>query len=334
MSTPTAPTKNANHTPPTVEQNGELWAGRFQAMASPCEVLLEGADLSADAATVMVNIAAQEAWRIEQKFSRYRTDNIVAQIHAEAGKPVTVDRETADLLDYAERCFQLSGGKFDISSGPLRKVWQFRGQAFSPDLAQLRAVLKKVGWQKCRWQRPQLILPAGAEIDLGGIGKEYAVDRTVGLLREANREVNVLVNFGGDIACSGPRSGGKPWSVGVEKTANVDVDKTDSVGMNKTESIGLEKTGGAAADKVIPLSQGGIATSGDTHRFALYQGERLSHILDPQTGWPVRGAPHTVTVLAPSCTLAGMLATFAMLQGADAEAFLADQGFPFWIQRG
>lgn len=314
MSLPTTPAKNANHTPPTVVHTGELWVGRFQAMASPCEVLLEGADLSADAATVMVHIAAQEAWRIEQKFSRYRTDNIVAQIHTHAGDPVTVDIETADLLDYAERCFQLSGGKFDISSGPLRKVWQFRGQAFSPDLARLRTVLKKVGWQKCRWQRPQLTLPVGAEIDLGGIGKEYAVDRTVRLLRETSPPVNVLVNFGGDIACSGPRSSGKPWSVGLEKTGSTAPD--------------------AAADKVIPLFQGGIATSGDTHRFLLYQGERLSHILDPQTGWPVRGAPHTVTVLAPSCTLAGMLATFAMLQGVDAEAFLADQGLPFWIQRG
>lgn len=313
MSQPIAPAKNPSPARPTVVHTGELWIGRFQAMASPCEVLLEGAELSADTATTLVNMAAQEAWRIEQKFSRYRADNIIAQIHASDGEPVKVDPETADLLDYADRCFQLSGGKFDISSGPLRKVWQFRGLAFTPDLAQLRTVMDKVGWQKCRWQRPQLMLPAGAEIDLGGIGKEYAVDRTAGLLREANPQVNILVNFGGDIACSGPRSGGKPWSIGLEKTDSSAAD--------------------TATDKVIQLSYGGIATSGDTHRFLLYQGERLSHILDPQTGWPVRSAPHTVTVLAPSCTLAGMLATFAMLQGAGAEAFLADQGFPFWIQR-
>lgn len=314
MSQPIAPANNPSPAPPTVVHTGELWIGRFQAMASPCEVLLEGADLSADTASALMTTAAQEAWRIEQKFSRYRADNIIARIHACAGEAVTVDAETADLLDYADRCFQLSGGKFDISSGPLRKVWQFRGKEFTPDLAQLRAVMDKVGWQKCRWQRPQLTLPAGAEIDLGGIGKEYAVDRTVRLLLEKSPRVNVLVNFGGDIACSGPRSGGKHWSIGLEKTDSSAADTT--------------------ADKAIQLSYGGIATSGDTHRFLLYRGERLSHILDPQTGWPVRGAPHTVTVLAPSCTLAGMLATFAMLQGADAETFLADQGFPFWIQRG
>jgi thiamine biosynthesis lipoprotein len=285
-------------------------------MASPCEVLLEGADVCAEMAVTLVNLAAQEAWRIEQKFSRYRSDNIIARIHANAGKPLTVDEETADLLDYADRCFHLSGGKFDISSGPLRKVWQFRGQEFSPDQEQLRTVLTAVGWHKCLWQRPQLTVPYGAEIDLGGIGKEYAVDRTVRLLRDANQEVNLLVNFGGDIACSGPRTGGKPWSIGLEKAKMVDT------------------THDSAADSVIPLRQGGIATSGDTHRFLFYKGERLSHILDPQTGWPVRGAPHTVTVLAPSCTLAGMLATFAMLKGVEAEGFLTEQGFPFWVQRG
>lgn len=307
---PGTPASTFSHAAPTLECKDGLWAGRFQAMASPCEVLLESASLPGEEAEALVKVAAQEAWRIEQKFSRYRTNNIIAQIHAKAGEPVTVDDETADLLDYADRCFQLSGGKFDISSGPLRKVWQFRGQAFSPDLAQLDTVLASVGWHKCRWQRPRLTLPQGAEIDLGGIGKEYAVDRTVRLLQEAAARINVLVNFGGDIACSGPRTGGKPWSIGLETTA------------------------GAAGNTVIPLYQGGIATSGDTHRFLLYQGERLSHILDPQTGWPVRDAPHTVTVMAPSCTLAGMLATFAMLQGADAELFLTQQGFPFWIQRG
>ncbi len=291
-----------------------LWAGHFQAMASPCEVLLECPELDREAATHLVNIAATEAWRIEQKFSRYRNDNIIARIHASAGEPVEVDGETADLLDYADRCFHLSEGKFDISSGPLRNVWKFRGEEFTPDLAQLAAILAKVGWRKCSWQRPHLTLPAGAEIDLGGIGKEYAVDRTVHLLNNAMpASCSLLVNYGGDIACSGPRSGNIPWSIGLEKTGRQVHD--------------------SAADVVIPLYRGGIATSGDTHRFLLYQGERLSHILDPQTGWPVRGAPHTVTVLASSCTLAGMLATFAMLQGADAEHFLSGQGFPFWIQR-
>lgn len=311
---PLAITPNPQSPSPVVEHKEDgLWIARFQAMASPCEVLLESPGLDASHAESLANLAAAEARRIEQKFSRYRDDNVIARIHAAAGLPVVVDDEAADLLDYADQCFQLSNGKFDISSGPLRKVWRFRGEEFAPDLAQLAAVLAAVGWNKCRWQRPRLTLPPGAEIDLGGIGKEYAVDRTVNLLRQSWPDLSLLVNYGGDIACSGPRAGNTPWSIGLEKTGG--------------------RAHDSAADAVIPLYRGGIATSGDTHRFLLYQGERLSHILDPQTGWPVRGAPHTVTVLAPSCTLAGMLATFAMLQGADAEHFLSGQGFPFWIQR-
>lgn len=318
---PPTTTDSKSHSLIVERKDNQLWIGRFQAMASPCEVLLECPELDREAATTLVNIAAAEAWRIEQKFSRYRSDNIIAGIHASAGEPVEVDGETADLLDYADRCFHLSEGKFDISSGPLRNVWKFRGEEFTPDLAQLAAILAKVGWQKCRWQRPHLTLPAGAEIDLGGIGKEYAVDRTVHLLSNAmpvlsnamSASCKVLVNYGGDIACSGPRANNIPWSIGLEKTS--------------------AQVHDFATEEVIPLYRGGIATSGDTHRFLLHRGERLSHILDPQTGWPVRGAPHRVTVMASSCTLAGMLATFAMLQGADAEHFLSDQGFPFWIQR-
>ena len=168
--------QTARHNLPDLERRNGLWCGRFQAMASPCEVLLEAHDLSGETAAALVDLAAQEAWRIERKFSRYRQDNVIAEIHARAGEPVLVDDETADLLDYADRCFQFSAGKFDISSGPLRRVWQFRGEEFSPDLDRLAAVLATVGWQKCHWQRPYLTLPPYAEIDLGGIGKLITID--------------------------------------------------------------------------------------------------------------------------------------------------------------
>lgn len=292
-------------------KGGHLWLGRFAAMASPCEVLLESPDLDQPTIKSLLHLAAAEAWRIEAKFSRYKNDSIIGCINAANGQTVTVDDETAMLLDYAEQCYQLSQGKFDISSGPLRHIWQFRGQEFRPDLAQLQQVLERIGWDKCHWQKPQLTLPVGAEIDLGGIGKEYAVDRTLRLLLEAalGAHLTVLINYGGDIACSGPRLDGSAWVVG------------------------LEALGNHAGDCALELVGGGIATSGDTHRFLLFNGQRLSHILDPRTGWPVPNAPQTVTVKAASCTLAGMLATFAMLQGAEAETFLEAQGVQYWIQR-
>jgi thiamine biosynthesis lipoprotein len=288
-----------------------LWLGRFAAMASPCEVLLESPDLDQATVKTLLHVAAEEAWRLEAKFSRYKNDSVIGHINKTAGQTVTVDDETAMLLDYADQCYELSGGKFDISSGPLRHVWQFRGQEFRPDLAQLRQVLERVGWHKCLWQKPQLTLLPGAEIDLGGIGKEYAVDRTLRLLLEGapGARLSLLINYGGDVVCSGPRLNGSAWV------------------------IGLEALGNHAGDRALELAGGGIATSGDTHRFLLFNGKRLSHILDPQTGWPVPDAPQTVTVKAASCTLAGMLATFAMLQGAAAETFLEAQGVQYWIQR-
>jgi thiamine biosynthesis lipoprotein len=81
-----------------------------------------------------------------------------------------------------------------------------------------------------------------------------------------------------------------------------------------------------ARQLILELSQGALATSGDTHRFLLCDGVRYSHIMDVRTGWPVPHAPSSVTVAAGSCIEAGMLATLAMLQGAGAEAFLDQQG--------
>jgi FAD:protein FMN transferase len=282
------------------------WRGSFDAMASPCEVLLEG--LAGDEARDLVQLAQAEALRIERKFSRYRADSVVAQIHARAGQPVAVDDETAQLLDFAAQCHALSGGLFDITSGVLRRAWRFDGGSTLPDPDVVRELVRHVGWQRVRWQRPHLTLPEGMEIDLGGIGKEYAVDRVRDLL-VARSARPLLVNFGGDLVVSGPRSDGQPWVVGIERPD------------------------AAQAAAMLALKAGGLATSGDARRFLMADGRRLGHILDPRDGWPVRDAPRSVTVAAPTCTEAGILATLGMLQGPAAEAWLATQGVLHWVLR-
>jgi thiamine biosynthesis lipoprotein len=146
------------------------------------------------------------------------------------------------------------------------------------------------------------------EIDLGGIGKEYAVDRAAALVRPLSTKC--LLNFGGDLLALGPQGAGAPWRVGIESV-----------------------TAEATAAKHIELRVGALATSGDARRFLLKDGQRYGHILDPKTGWPVAGAPRSVTVAAATCTEAGMLATLALLQGADAERFLEAQGVQFWALR-
>ena len=289
-----------------VKPAGDGWVSHFVAMASPCEVILESADR--DLTTQVSADVAAEAWRIEDKFSRYLEGNIIHRINTAAGSAIEVDEETANLLDFAATLHELSEGRFDITSGVLRDVWKFDGSDRVPDADSVSATLNRVGWEKIAWQRPRLTLQAGMEIDLGGIGKEYAVDRCAGIVRDADCGAG-LVNFGGDLAVTGPPERRPAWKVGVEG------DTPD------------------AADRLIDLRAGALATSGDARRYLLRDGVRYGHILDPTTGWPVQDAPGSVTVAADSCTQAGMLSTLAMLRGSAAEQFLDEQAVTYWVRR-
>jgi thiamine biosynthesis lipoprotein len=292
-----------------IETGQSCLVGRFDAMASPCEILIETPDV--EEARRLVDLAAAEAWRVEDKFSRYAAGNVVARINSAAGSAVEVDAETASLIDFGNTLFELSNGRFDITSGVLREVWTFDGSDRLPSKKAIEGVLCRVGWHRVDWQSPTLRMDPGMEIDFGGIGKEYAVDRVALQLREASPN-SILVNFGGDLAVTRPPIDRQGWQVGIESVSKHS----------------------PTAEKVITLSAGALATSGDARRFLLRGGIRYSHILDPRTGWPVRHAPRSITVAADTCTQAGMLSTLAMLQGDRAEAFLQAEAVRHWCWRG
>ncbi len=292
-----------------VEAGQDCLVGRFDAMASPCEILIESDDR--DEAARLTELAAREAWRIEDKFSRYRTDNIVGRINAAGGEPVAVDEETASLLDFAETLHSLSNGRFDITSGVLREVWTFDGGDRIPSAQAVKDVVQRVGWDRVTWKRPVLRLQSGMQIDLGGIGKEYAVDRIAARLRDA-ATCGGLVNFGGDLAVTCAPRDRRAWRVGIEPVSVTDHQHQETV---------------------LKIATGALATSGDSRRFVLKDGVRYSHILDPRSGWPVDGAPRSITVAADTCTQAGMLSTLAMLEGYNAEAFLDGEGVRYWCRR-
>jgi thiamine biosynthesis lipoprotein len=286
------------------ERPGGLFAVSFSAMASPCEVLVY-TDERAEAMEVGV-LAANEAWRVERKYSRYRDDSVVAWIHRQRGQVSVLDTETASLMDFAQQCFEMSGGVFDITSGILRRAWKFDGSDRVPQPDSVDRLLPLIGFGKLQWRSPALLLPEGMELDFGGIGKEYAVDRAYDIVAvRCSRPF--LVNFGGDLRAN-KRPPRGAWQVGIERP---DTDRL--------------------AAMLLELEHGALATSGDSRRFLVKDGIRYGHILDPRTGWPVAAAPRSVTVAASSCTEAGLLATLAMLEGAGAREFLENQSVRHWI---
>ena len=276
----------------------------FKAMSSACEVRLEGDDEAALSAAAQR--AVGEVLRIERTYSRYRDDSIVSRINAAAGssEPVEIDAETAALLSFAGELHAVSGGLFDITSGVLRRVWDFRAGR-PPDAAALAAQLPLIGWQKVELGAASVRLPrAGMELDFGGFGKEYAVDRAATLLVEAGVR-HGFVNLGGDIRVVGPRADGSPWRFGIAHPRVAD-----------------------ATIASVEMTEGALATSGDYERYFEHQGRRYCHILDPLSGWPVQFWA-SISVTAPACLAAGAMSTIAMLEGRRALDFLATRGATF-----
>ena len=277
---------------------------RFRAMAAENEVQVHAA--TAERAAECASHAIAEVARIEAKYSRYRPDSVVSRINANAGRePVAVDEETLKLLAYAGACHEQSGGLFDPTSGVLRRAWRF-DSGHVPDDAELAALLPLVDWDAVEIDGHHVRLGrAGMELDFGGFGKEYAVDRAARVLAECGAEA-ALVSLAGDLCILGEQPGGAPWRVGV-----------------------VHPRKGERAIAFIPVSSGAIATSGDYERFIEADGVRHCHILDPRTGRSARGF-QSVTVHAPSCLVAGSATTVAMLKGREAGlAWLDALGLPY-----
>lgn len=275
----------------------------FQAMASRCEIRLAAA--SGAEARALAEPALQEVRRIEAKYSRYRADSIVSRINAAAGVcAVACDEETLALLEYADAVYRSSGGRFDITSGVLRKVWDFRIGSV-PSAQALERWLPLVGWQHVQRDGASVMLAqAGMELDFGGFGKEYAVDRAAQILASQGVR-HGYVNLGGDMRFLGPRPDGEEWNIGIQHPRDT-----------------------RATLASVPLSRGALATSGDYERFFEADGRRYCHILDPRNGMPV-SYWRSVSVVAPMAIAAGSCSTTAMLLERDGLDFLEQSGFSF-----
>ena len=277
---------------------------RFSAMASPCEVLFDCSD--AELCLPLARVVVDETWRIQNKYNRYDAKSVVSRINTSCGAVIALDQETNALISYADECYRLSEGLFDITSGVLRRIWKFDGSDNIPSDQDINNIKDFIGWQKVVWRKSEIRLPPGMEIDLGGLGKEYAVDSVHAKLIEL-KAPPFLINFGGDLRVSGPRTDRSSWRVAIEAAHEP-----------------------GRSEGLVELRRGALTTSGDARRFLVKDGKRYSHILDPRTGRPVVNPPRSVTVAADTCLEAGLLSTLAMLQGERAEYFLDHENLTAW----
>jgi thiamine biosynthesis lipoprotein len=185
-----------------------------------------------------------------------------------------------------------------------RQAWNFQVPAI-PSADKLDALRAKVGWHKVVLKDQSIALPsAGMEIDLGGFGKEYAADRAAQVL-QAQGVVSGYVNLAGDMRFLGPKPTGEPWMIGIQDPRHA----------NQVVAT-------------LPITQGGLATSGDYERYFELNGERYCHVLNPFTGRPVKYW-RSVSVTAPAAVVAGCTSTMTMLKEEEGLAFLQATGFDF-----
>lgn len=306
---------------PSAGKSGVYSSHVFEALGTTCRLLF--AAPGHRAAESFGKRMEQWVGDFESRYSRFRTDSLVSRINRAAGSEwIETDPELRSLFALCDWFHWQTRGIFDPTALPLGELWDWRARRTAlPTPGQVAGALQRVGWKRVQRDGDRVLLPEpGMAIDLGGIGKEYAVDRVIEMARADGIE-NVLVDFGKDVRVSGSPPEGGAWRIGLE-------DPTDA---------GKCWAGVAVSDRAV-------ASSGDYVRMFEADGQRYSHLIDPRTGWPAQHGCRSASVIAPTCTEAGVVAKTVMILGPEeGAAFLrscqqvegciwADSGR--WVSRG
>lgn len=264
----------------------------FKALGTACALQFR----CDDGRTALQFVAEALAWlqAFEAKFSRFRPDSVVSRINQAAGRQwVEVDAETERMLDIADAMHRLTDGVLDAAMLPLLRVWDWKQvHERLPAEADIRQAHSLADWREVRRQPGKIWLPhPGMGLDFGGFGKEYAVDQLVAIARRHGL-TDALVDLGRDLFAIGGNGRHPFWHVGIQD------------GVQPERCLGGLAVSGQA-----------VCASGDYARRFEFNGVRYGHILDRRTGWPVRHGLRAVTVLAPSCLLAGIYSTCAFILG-------------------
>lgn len=250
----------------------------LDAMGSVYTVVAYGEDRAKMIAAV--DQAFEEVRRLDRMLSNYRPDSEWSNINRNAAtKPVAVSAEMFRLLEACQGYSRASEGAFDITVGPLMKIWGFyKGTGRLPHRAEVRSVLSRIGYQRLELDpanRTVKFKVPGMEIDPGGIGKGYAVDRMVPILREAGI-TSALVSAGNSsIYALGAPPKEDGWAISIRNPRDP---------RKAVEEIRIKDTS--------------MSTSGTSEKFFRAEGRLYSHIMDPRTGFPAQGSL-SVSVIAP-----------------------------------
>lgn len=264
----------------------------FRALGTACVIQFRCEDTK----TSLKFVADALGWlgKFEAKFSRFRPDSIVSRInHAAGQKWVTIDREIEQMLDMADAMHRLTEGLLDPAMLPLIRIWDWKKVHESlPSEADVQRALALSNWNEVERKPGKIFLPReGMGLDFGGFGKEHAVDQLIGIARRYDIQ-DALVDLGRDIFAIGGNGLHPFWHVGIQD------------GIQTDRCIGGLAVSGYA-----------VCASGDYARRFEHNGVRYGHILDRRTGWPVRHGLRAVTVLAPSCLVAGIYSTCVFVLG-------------------
>ena len=262
------------------------------------------------------NDVFQEINRLDYLMSNYKKESVLSELNKNASaEPANCNKELASVIEQSLQYSDITDGAFDITIGPLMKKWGFfKKQGRIPNKEELESVLESVSYKniiieektiKSLAKNPGTVKTVffknpDTRIDLGGIGKGYAVDRAVSVLKQ-NGISSALINFAGNIYTFGTPPGKESWVIGLQ---------------HPRESEGLLGT--------FEIKDKAVSTSGDYEKFFTIEGKRYSHIIDPRTGNPVKGIV-SVTIVTGNATRADALSTGVFVLGLEKGMDLIEQ---------
>lgn len=289
------PARVSDALPPSPPADAPLRRRRWSALGTACEIQYVCDDERRSRAFETDALAWVETF--EARYSRFRPDSLVSRINDAAGGDwIDVDEEMDALLGFCASLHFITRGVLDITAAPLLRLWNYKSAAPRiPSSSEIAAALRLVGWEKIQREPGRMRLPErGMAIDFGGWGKEYAVDAVAALAR-SHGITRALVDFGHDIMAVGAAPGKPGWHIGLEDP---------------------DAPSGPCRGSLAALDVG-VATSGDYLRGFTHEGRRYGHIVDPRSGRPVANGCRQVTVVAPTCLLAGALSTALFILGPE-----------------